>query len=159
MLMSKRSSPNLNIGLSAATSYMMEKLLPAGKCFLGPHPETAGYADNHRHKILNHKDFEFWSATKITRTFTNRARQWIERLRTRTWAHFHVPCKHPLIEIRLLVKETGDYDQGRYDVQHGENPDANHEFFKLVRLCAIMFHHCANAKERDETRQKERSTQ
>jgi len=50
----------------------------------------------------------------------------------------------------LLVEEAGDHDQGRYDVEHGKDADANHEFLELISLCAVMLHHRSDAEERDE---------
>lgn len=55
----------LNVGFSAMTSYVMEELLPAGNRFLGPYPEAASNANDHRHEVFDHEDLEVGSTTKI----------------------------------------------------------------------------------------------
>lgn len=141
------------------TSYVMKELPPAGNRLLGPHPEGAGNADDHRHEVFDHEDLEVGSTAKVTGALAEGARQRVERLRARSRAHLHVPRKHPLVEIRLLVEEAGDHDQSRYDVQHGKDADANHEFLELVGLRSVVLHHRPDAKERDEARQQEHRAQ
>jgi len=101
---------DLNVGFSAMTSYVMEKLLPTGKRLLRPYPEAASNAHNHRHEVFDHENLEIGFTTKIANALAERTRQRVEYLQARSRAHLQVPRKHPLIEIRLLIEKAGDYD-------------------------------------------------
>ena len=132
---------------------MMKKLPPASESFARPDPEAARDAHNHGHQVLDHEHFEVRFPTKIARPIAHRARYGVESLGSRSRAHFHIPCEHPVVEVGLFVEKAGDNDKGGHCVKNREDTDANHQLLELVGLRAVVLHDRANAEQRDETRQ------
>lgn len=69
-----------------------------------------------------------------------------------------VPGNHPLVEIHLLVEQAHDNGDRRHRVQDGEDSDAQHQLFQLIRLRTVVLHHRPNTEQRNETQQEEDGT-
>lgn len=115
---------------------MMKKLPPSGDSFARPYPETACNPDDHCHQILDHEYLEIWFPTQIFSSVASWTRDRVDSL----MAHLPVPREHPVIEVRRLVEEASDDNEGWNCVQDREYSYANHEFFQLIGFRSVVFH-------------------
>lgn len=128
----------------------MQKVPPAVYGLPGPDPEAGRDAHNESHEVLDHEELKV-GASRISRG--RRARHRVLVVGGRT--HVSGPRHHPLVEVGLLVEQTGEDDESWHGVQYGENADADHELLQLVGLRAVVFHDGADAEEGHEASQEE----
>ena len=114
----------------------VEELAPRVYRLARPYPEAGRDAHDQAHKVLEHE-------------------HGIVRRRRVVRAQARARALPPLAEV-LLVEVAGDDDGGRDGVEHGEDPDPDHQPLQLVRLAsALLLDDATDAEEADEAGEEE----
>lgn len=66
-------------------------------------------------------------------------------------------CDLPALPVVLLIKVTGDYNSGRYSVEHREDAYSNHQLLQFVSLGATLFDDAADPEQGHKSGQEKHS--
>ncbi|KRY30654.1 conserved hypothetical protein [Trichinella spiralis] len=124
-------------GTTARRSIIVE-FVPTVQRFARPNPKTAGYADDQRHQIFQHKSDKFrLGRIVVIRQFWANLRKTIKLLGDRISTLGVVPSDHPPSVAAHLDQIASDQAQRRHGVQYTEDADADDQLFQFFNFAAV----------------------